>query len=73
MPQQRKADRTRVALNNGEFVRKLLDCCHAGDSRLAARTDSYEMAARLQLSAPEVLNLSTEWKATRELYGLTPR
>jgi hypothetical protein len=41
-----------------------------GDSRLDARIASYELAARLQLSAPEVLDLSRESKATRRLYGL---
>ncbi|MEQ8764784.1 MAG: DUF1501 domain-containing protein [Planctomycetota bacterium] len=41
-----------------------------GDSRLNARLEAYEMAARLQVSAPEVLDLSGESKATRELYGL---
>lgn len=42
----------------------------AGDSRLDARIASYEMAARLQLSAPEVLNLAGESEATRKLYGI---
>jgi hypothetical protein len=41
-----------------------------GDSRLDARIASYELAARLQLSAPEVLDLSGESAATRALYGL---
>ncbi|HEX7448050.1 MAG TPA: DUF1501 domain-containing protein [Pirellulales bacterium] len=41
-----------------------------GDSRLEARIASYEMAARLQLSAPEVLDLSRETAATQNLYGL---
>ena len=41
-----------------------------GDSRLEARIASYELAARLQLSAPEVLDLSRESRATRSLYGL---
>jgi hypothetical protein len=41
-----------------------------GDSRLEARIASYELAARLQLSAPEVLDLSGESAATRRLYGL---
>ncbi len=41
-----------------------------GDSRLDARIASYEMAARLQLSAPEVLDVSRESAATRRLYGL---
>jgi Protein of unknown function (DUF1501) len=41
-----------------------------GDSRLDARIASYELAARLQLSAPEVLDISGESRATRDLYGL---
>jgi hypothetical protein len=41
-----------------------------GDSRLDARIASYEMAAKLQLSAPEVLDISGESVATRKLYGL---
>ncbi|HEV3116512.1 MAG TPA: DUF1501 domain-containing protein [Gemmataceae bacterium] len=41
-----------------------------GDSRLDARIASYELAARLQLSAPEVLDISRETAATRKLYGL---
>jgi hypothetical protein len=41
-----------------------------GDSRLAARIASYELAARLQLSAPEALDLSGESPATKALYGL---
>jgi hypothetical protein len=41
-----------------------------GDSRLDARIASYELAARLQLSAPEVLDISGESAATRALYGL---
>ena len=41
-----------------------------GDSRLEARILSYELAARLQLSAPEVLDISKESQATRKLYGI---
>ena len=40
------------------------------DSRLEARIRSYEMAAKLQVSAPEVLDVSGESPATRKLYGL---
>ena len=43
---------------------------HPGDSRLESRIASYELAARLQLSAPEALDLSSETAATRKLYGL---
>jgi hypothetical protein len=41
-----------------------------GDSRLEARIASYEMAARLQVSAPEVLDIAGESAATKKLYGL---
>ncbi|HVY71838.1 MAG TPA: DUF1501 domain-containing protein [Verrucomicrobiae bacterium] len=50
---------------NGEYA-----AGRAGDSRLDARIASYEMAARLQLSAPEVLDLTGESAATKTLYGL---
>lgn len=40
------------------------------DSRLDARIASYELAARLQLSAPEALDLAGESAATKRLYGL---
>jgi hypothetical protein len=43
---------------------------HPGDSRLQARIDSYELAARLQLSAPGLLNVNGETDATKKLYGL---
>ncbi len=42
----------------------------ADDSRLLARIQSYELAARLQLAAPEVFDLRHESAATRALYGL---
>jgi hypothetical protein len=41
-----------------------------GDSRLEARIASYELAARMQASAPEALDLSRETGPTRALYGL---
>lgn len=41
-----------------------------GDSRLDARIRSYEMAARLQLTAPEALDLSGEPESIKRLYGL---
>jgi uncharacterized protein (DUF1501 family) len=44
---------------------------HEGDTELTARIASYELAARMQLSAPEVSNLGSESKATHELYGTT--
>lgn len=43
---------------------------HPGDTRLDARIASYELAAKMQLSAPEVLDISGETDATKKLYGL---
>jgi hypothetical protein len=40
-----------------------------GDSELAARISSYELAARMQLSVPEVTNLATETASTLSMYG----
>jgi hypothetical protein len=43
---------------------------HPGDSRLESRIASYELAARMQLSAPEVLDLTAEPEPVKRLYGL---
>lgn len=42
---------------------------YPGDSELAARISSYELAARMQLTVPEVSDLSTETAATFQMYG----
>jgi len=59
---------------DGADLMNLLNRRHAesrpGDSRLDARIQSYELAARLQLSAPEVLDISGETQETRRLFGL---
>jgi hypothetical protein len=41
-----------------------------GDQRLDARIRSYELAARMQLAAPEALNLKAEPAHVLKLYGL---
>jgi hypothetical protein len=55
-------------------VLRQLNQAHAarrpGDSRLDARIAAYELAARLQVSAPEVLKIEGESASTRALYGL---
>ena len=55
-----------------EFVRAL-DEQHAaqnpGLSELQARINAYQLAARMQLSAPEVANLGSESSYVRSLYG----
>jgi hypothetical protein len=65
---------TRQSEAEGQALLRQMNSDHAarweGDSRLEARIASYELAARLQLSAPEALDLSRETAATRTLYGL---
>ena len=43
---------------------------HPGDSRLEARIAAGELAAKMQLSAPEAFDLARETEATRTAYGL---
>jgi hypothetical protein len=43
---------------------------HPGDTRLDARIASYELAAKMQLSAPEAFDLSKETSETHTEYGL---
>jgi hypothetical protein len=42
---------------------------HPGDGKLAARIASYELAARMQLSVPEISDFSTEPAHMLKLYG----
>jgi hypothetical protein len=62
------ADRAGLALldrfNRGHLAR------HPADTRLEARIASYQMAARMQLSAPEAFDLSRETEATQRSYGI---
>jgi hypothetical protein len=41
-----------------------------GDTEMAARISSYELAFRMQAAAPEAVDLTKESEATRRLYGL---
>ncbi|MBI3667804.1 MAG: DUF1501 domain-containing protein [Acidobacteria bacterium] len=41
-----------------------------GDREIASRIHAYELAFRMQMSAPELLDFSGESKATLEMYGL---
>ena len=64
-----------------EMQRKTLDTLKAlnehnmemtGDPEIATRISSYELAYRMQESAPELMDLSKESKETLDLYGATP-
>jgi len=43
-----------------------------GDPEISTRISQYEMAFRLQTSAPELMDLKSESKATLDLYGCDP-
>ena len=43
---------------------------HPGEYDLAARMQSYELAAGMQVAAKEALNISKETEATQKLYGI---
>jgi hypothetical protein len=43
-----------------------------GDPEIAARTASYEMAFRMQVSAPDLIDIGRESKTTLARYGATP-
>ncbi len=59
---------------DGLALLRELDTAYAAerpeDSRLRARLENYELAARLQLSAPELLSLNDETAQTKTAYGI---
>src|SRR5262245_10544859 len=64
---------TSAEASTREFLKVLNDrhlARHPGDTELLARISSYELAARMQLSAAEVGDLRKESPATLELYGV---
>jgi hypothetical protein len=64
-PEQRRDSMALLARLNRRFAAD-----NPGDSALAARVQSYELAARMQVSIPEAVNFRTESPATQRLYGL---
>jgi hypothetical protein len=63
-PQTEQATRDFLKLLNDRHLAQ-----HPGDTELAARIASYELAARMQLKAAEAGDLSKESGPTRGLYG----
>lgn len=56
--------RSLLAMLNREHLQQ-----HPGDTNLSARIASYELAARMQLSVPQVTDLSSESPHTLKMYG----
>ena len=63
--QRRTIDAVR-ALN----LKRLVD---SGDAEIQTRINAYEMAYRMQSSAPELIDISGESKATLDAYGVDPQ
>ena len=63
-----------VQANTIDLVGKLNrhEFSQVGDPEIRTRIASYEMAFRLQSSAPELMDLKSESKETLELYGADP-
>jgi hypothetical protein len=65
---------TPEAERDGLALLRTLNQAHSvandGDSRLEARIKAYELAAKMQLSAPEAFDVGAESEATRTLYGI---
>jgi hypothetical protein len=64
-PAADRAGRDLLKLLNDEHLKR-----HPADADLSARIASYELAARLQLSAPEVSDLTRESEAVQAMYGV---
>jgi hypothetical protein len=64
-PEKRRAGMELLDKLNRDFAD-----ANPGDSALAARLRSYELAARMQTSIPEAVNFDGETEETKRLYGL---
>jgi len=73
-PPANAAQVTPQSENDGRALMQWLNRQHQShwpeDDRLEARLESYEMAARMQLQAPELFDLSEESPGVKTLYGL---
>ena len=64
------SDRQRQELNALRQLNELHREGRAEDSRLNARIDSFELAYRMQMQAPDAFDLTRESQATNRLYGI---
>src|SRR5581483_4853475 len=64
--------KTRRQLLDGVQALNKMQLGKFADPEIAARIDAYEMAFRMQTSAPEVMDISREPKHVLDLYGAEP-
>lgn len=63
-------ERQRASLDFLEEINQKDEESHPGESDLAARIHSYELAYRMQSSAPDAVDLSKESNETKQMYGM---
>ncbi|MCY2944843.1 MAG: DUF1501 domain-containing protein [Planctomycetota bacterium] len=63
-------ERQRLELDALRKLNELHGAERADDSRLSARIDSFELAYRMQVQAPDAFDLTRETDKTQKLYGL---
>ena len=69
-PELRTASQQRASLDLLKRLNADSASHYSADTELKARLRSYELADRMQVAAPEAVDLSKETDATKELYGL---
>jgi len=69
-PEPQPAGAQRAALDLLAKMNQAHAAQHPGETELDARIRNFELAARMQLEAGDVLDISKETEATRKLYGL---
>ncbi len=69
-PADLNADRQRAQLDLLSVLNRRNAKAHSNETDLAARVESFELAYRMQMAAPDALDLSKETKETKTLYGL---
>ena len=69
-PKDVSLDRQRNKLAFLQGLNRRHQISRSSNTDLEARIRSYELAARMQVEAPEAVDLSKETKATQNLYGL---
>jgi hypothetical protein len=63
----------RAALDKLSFLNDLHAKRHPEHADLAARMESYELAYRMQMEVPDVIDLKGESAKTREMYGMNDK
>jgi hypothetical protein len=69
-PETQAAAQQNENLNLLKLLNEKKDAAYPGDTELQARVRAYELASRMQSTAPEAVDLSKESDNTKEQYGL---